>query len=165
MRSLMALALVSAACGLSAAASAQDPALAGARAALSTYDLEGPATLAALRDLGPIAARSVSSATEARYLRAIAGADLFTLSVALDDDALAGRLADALGVPASELGTHLRAELAAVRTGIYRGSVADELQLLELAGALERGDVSAISAVRSPRADALLVLALSGAAT
>jgi hypothetical protein len=150
---------------VSASASAQDPALAGARAALATYDLEGPSTLGALRDLGPVAARGGSSGTEARYLRAIAGADLFTLSVALPDDALAARLADALGVTAGGLDAHLRTELAAVRTGVYRGSVVEELQLLDLTAAFERGDLSAISAAHGPRADALRVLALAGTAS
>lgn len=148
----------------SSVASAQDPALAAARAALSTYDLEGPTTLVALRDLGPLVAQGGASATEARYLRAIAGADLYTLSVALADDALAARVADALGVGADSLDSHLRGELAAVRTGIYRRSALDELALLDIASAFEHGDLRSIAAAHGTRSDALLVLALANAA-
>ena len=110
----------------SSAVLAQDPSLAGARAALAAYDLEGPATLNALADLGPIAARGGAPAVEARYLRAIAGADLYTLSIVLPDDALGARLADALGVPASDVSAHLRSELSATGRGPYRRSAVDE---------------------------------------
>ncbi len=156
---LLVLALLS----LPLAAAAQDPALAGARAALVSYDTEGPATLAALRDLGPLAARGGSGAVEARYLRAMAASDLYALAVALPDEALEARVADALGVATRDGERHLRAELAAVRTGIYRRAALDELSLLDLTSAFEAGDVASLVSAHGARADALLVLSASTA--
>ncbi len=109
---------------------AQGSALASARASLARYDATGDTTLSTLRALAPVATGSSSDAAEARYLRSIAGADLHVAAVLSTDTALDARLAGALGTTPEALGTELRTELRAARTGLYRATV-DELALLD----------------------------------
>ncbi|MDQ3034392.1 MAG: hypothetical protein M3Y87_18435, partial [Myxococcota bacterium] len=103
------------------------------RAALTTYDLEGDATFAALEDLGRVADATGEGAREARALRALAAADLLVVSRSDERHAaLEDRVAAVYGVSALELHAHLLGELESVRGGVYRRVVEDALQALAL---------------------------------
>lgn len=111
-------------------AQAQGPAILAARTQLATYDLSGGRTLDALRSLGPVVASGGADAREAGYLRSLAATDVHVAALALADAALDARLADAIGVPPAQLGAELRAELTAIRAGVYRAAVDEEIALL-----------------------------------
>ena len=145
-------------------AEAQGSGLAHLHGALSTYDLDGTSTTQAIAQLGPIAARGGADATEARYLRALSATDLHIALALGAPEALAVRLSDALGVPAAEVRSHLRSELGAVRTGVYRQAVDEALDQLSILDAIDAGTPVRWTARRGPRRDALFVYALSHAA-
>lgn len=131
-------------------------ALSDARDALTAYDVQpGGRALGALRDLGPLAGRGDA---EARYLRAVAGTEIYAAATIGADDALLDRLATALGIAAPELATHLDAELLACHGGTF-GRGADEARTLLRALTLRTTDPSALLAMRGPHRDALLVMA------
>ncbi|MFO0682546.1 MAG: hypothetical protein U0234_10865 [Sandaracinus sp.] len=138
---------------------AQGSALASARASLTRYDATGDGTLSTLRSLAPVATGTSSDAAEARYLRAIAGADLHVAAVLSGDTALDARLAGALGTTPEALGTELRTELRAARTGLYRAPVDEELALLDATDRFVTGQVPATHA--APRLAALFALGAS----
>lgn len=144
-----------------AAAAAQGPGLFAQRTALATYDVSGTRTLDVLRALGPLAAGSGPDATEARYLRAVAGADLHVIALASEDTALDGRLADALGVPAGGLAAELQSELGAVETGLYRRVVREERAILTEAERIAGGEVRVTGS--GGRSAALFVLGVARA--
>lgn len=145
-----------------AAAQAQGGAgLMAARSDLATYDVSGRRTLDTLRSLGPIAGGGGPDATEARYLRAVAGTDLHVIALASENTALDAQLADALGVPPAQLAAELRSELTAVQTGLYRAVVRDELALLADAERVAGGEVSVTGT--GARSAALFVLGVAHA--
>ncbi len=142
------------------ASSAAAQSIADARTALTTYQVEpGGRTLAALRDLGPMAGRGDA---EARYLRAVAATEIYAAATITEDAPLLERLASALGVAAGELSAHLDAELVASRGGTF-GRGADEARTLLRALTLRTTDPSALAAMRGPHRDALYVMAFLAA--
>lgn len=142
----------------SSAAAQGSASLASAREALTRYDL-GPssASLRALGELAPVATGGGSDATEARAMRALAGAELWAAAVMLDDAAAEGRVAGALGVPATDAASHLREELALAARGPYRAACREATGLLDVLAALA-GDGSALTGASGPRRDAAYAL-------
>lgn len=141
-----------------ASAQEADPVLVEAHTSLASYDVaEGGRTLRTLRDLGPLAGRGD---VEARFMRAVAGAEIFAAATVLNDPALRARLASALGVAESDLRRHLDEELTASRTGTYSHGSAAARQLL---GAAEifGSEPARILAMRGPHRDALVAIALA----
>lgn len=147
-----------------AAAHAQAPELHPIREALARYDLEGDRTLGSLRELGRALtlASSEDARREARFLRAAVATDLL-IAVTMDPAhaGLERRVSEALGVAPEGLVEHLRAELGAVRSGVYRRVADDALSTLELRETLAHGEAVSIewSRHRGPRRDLLLLRA------
>ena len=141
-----------------ASAQEADPVLVEAHTSLASYDVvEGGRTLRTLRDLGPLAGRGD---VEARFMRAVAGAEIFAAATVLNDPALRARLATALGVAESDVRRHLDGELAASRTGTYSHGSAAARQLLGAAEAFA-SDPARIVPMRGPHRDALVAIALA----
>lgn len=146
-------------------ARAQSLRLQAQREALATYDLNGERTLNVLRELcGAAGGASSDVAREARFLCAMVALDL-TVAASVDPvrAALEQRTADVLGVPRAELRAHLRSELEALRTGVYRGPATEALGALALLDALGSGGEVPWSSHRGVRRD-LLWLRVAGEA-
>lgn len=108
----------------------QDP-LQRARSALRAYDLEDRSTIDVVGALTALLTERPSEqrAREARFLRAVASADLWLLR-AHADEAMRARLAAAWGVADDALLAAIRRELAALRVGLYRETADDALEAL-----------------------------------
>lgn len=149
-----------------APARAQSPELAPVREALATYDLDGDRTLGALRDLERAIAtvRTEDARREARFLRAAVATDLW-IAAALGTDAerapREARIASALSVREDGVAEHLRGELGAVGSGVYRAPARAAIAALALRDAVIGGDIASIEWSRhaGPRRDLLLVRA------
>lgn len=140
-------------------------ALASARAALSAYDLSaGSAPLRALGELAPIAAGGSTDATEARAMRALAGAELWAGATMLGDDAARARVAAALGVTVEDTPAHLRSELGSSARGAYRTACREATGLVDLTAAFA-ADGAALTAASGPRRDAAFALFVRSHAT
>lgn len=136
---------------------AQETSLESQRAALTHYDpSEGSATFIALAALGP---RAAQGSAEARYMRAQASTELYVASLVMNDEALRGRIAQALGVPAADLATHLDTELRASGTGPFRQGALGARDMLRAVVIRERNPADLFSH-RSEFRDALIVLAI-----
>lgn len=136
---------------------AQEASLEAQRTALTRYDVaEGSTTFRALTELGP---RAAQGSVEARYMRAQASTELYVASLVMNDEALRGRLAQALGVPAADLATHLDAELRASGTGAFRQGALGARDMLRAVVIRERNPADLFS-YRSEFRDALIVLAI-----
>lgn len=98
------------------------------RARLRVYDLGPEGTPAVIRALGQLASEgSPAQASEARFLRAIATADLSIIARRRHDAALVERLAGAFGVEPDALDGSVRAELEALRREPYLVTIDDAL--------------------------------------
>jgi hypothetical protein len=136
---------------------AQDASLDAQRTALTQYDItEGSRTLAALQELAP---RAAQGSVEARYMRAQAATELYVAALVTHDEGLRTRLAQALGVPATDLATHLDTELRASGTGAFRQGALEGRDLLRAAVIAERNPADLFSH-RSDFRDALIVLTI-----
>lgn len=143
----------------SASAAAQgSAALDGAREALTRYDLgETSPSLRALGDLGSVVARGEPDAAEARVMRALAGAELWTAATLLGDASARDRVASALGVTPDEAPSHLRAELIASAHGVYRTAGEEARELIDVATALTE-DAARLRTMAGARRDAAFAL-------
>ena len=105
-----------------------------ARAALAEYDLEGDRTTSVIARLGEqIPSLGGADAREARFIRAVAAADLFLLAQHHGGDGtLRERVAGALGLGETEVVPHLRAELATLAVGVYAETAIDARDALGL---------------------------------
>lgn len=131
--------LVNAACIALLLASVASPSVAQAprpadrlselRARLRVYDLTPEGTDAVIRALGQLPDEG-PQATEARFLRAIAAADLLIVARRRRDEAVIERLAGAFGIERGALEGALRAELEALRSEPYLTTVDDALRAL-----------------------------------
>ena len=108
-----------------------------ARQRLARYDLAGTDTTNVIRSLGAFlsGAASEPEKREARFLRALAAADLVLLAKLRSDDALLERVAGALGVARAEVATHLDAELGQLVVGYYAEAATEARTLLRLTDA------------------------------
>lgn len=102
-----------------------------ARASLGTYDTHSDGTTRVIADLGSLARRARGrDATEARFLRAIAAADLLIIADRRNDTRLLERVARAWGAEPERLRAALRTELQALRVGSFRDTAEDALSAL-----------------------------------
>jgi hypothetical protein len=135
-----------------ARADEEHPAIAAARGQLHSYDLEGSRTTDVLAELGRFDRTAyLNELRRARFLRAAAAADLLLLAHLKNLPELTARIASAYGVDEDRILPHVRAELAAVRVGVYTPIVDDA------AGALDRMAGIRGQRVAGPRADAFYV--------
>jgi hypothetical protein len=113
-------------------AQAPDP-LQRARLALREYDLGGADTTDVVASLTQLLATSPTGerAREARFLRAVVSADLWLLTASGDEGGVRARLAAAWGVAQDALPEAIRAELAPLRTGLYREAAEDAFAALD----------------------------------
>lgn len=131
-----------------------------ARQSLTTYDLRGTATTDVLRALGTYVATPANGEPqrrEARFLRALAGSDLYLIARLTDDRGLLERLAAGLGVPVAEIPIHLDAELRELLVGFYADAANEARALLRLTDA----DPAAFDAIRGIRRDYLYLRAVA----
>lgn len=145
-----------------APASASEPA--GARAvrrarlALARYDLRGHRTTDVITELGRLARKLKGPrALEARYLRAMATADLVLIARSEDDTALATRAARAFGVQPKALETRLISELHQLAVGPYAAAAGDMIDAFHAAHALDTGARVDWAKLDGPRTDVLFV--------
>lgn len=159
---------------LSAQVSAQaltDPTLSRARVTLARYDFFGDDTFGVIAELGSFIERAQrdvelaghtdsSTLREARFLHAMAAADLTLLAEFRREPALRTRIAAAYGVTEDVLVQRILADLSRVEVGVYAPVVRDARQALQLiAGHAPDWTVP------GERRDALYVAAASRAAT
>lgn len=142
----------------SAAASAGEDTVRHARLALAEYDLEGSETTDVIRSLGQaIPELRGRKKREARFLRAMATADLVLIARIEGDDALAARAARAFGVAPGKVVPKLVAALRPLAVGVYADAAKDSIATLRAVTALEAGQEVAWDKLSGPRSDALLV--------
>ncbi|HJL20275.1 MAG TPA: hypothetical protein RMH99_31700, partial [Sandaracinaceae bacterium LLY-WYZ-13_1] len=121
MRSVLALtaALLGAAPAAASADGLPAPALREARQALSSYDVNG-GTVEVIGELSSFLSEAQGAdAREARFLRAVAAADLVLIARGQRRDDVPARVAEALGVERDRLVSFLRTELGHLDLGVY----------------------------------------------
>lgn len=129
-----------------------------ARLALARYDLTGHHTTDVIADLGRAATELKGpKALEARYLRAMATADLVLIARTKDDQALANRAARAFGVRPKALEGRLISELHRLSIGPYASAASDMIDAFDTVQALDAGTPIDWKKLDGPRTDALFV--------
>jgi hypothetical protein len=105
-----------------------------ARRSLARYDLTGGETTGMITSLAEVIERVKRPADrrEARFLRAMAAADLVIIAACLDDPGLRDRVAKAWGVEAAGLTAQLQRELEALKVGVYAAAASDALDALRI---------------------------------
>ncbi len=112
--------------------------LAELRARLHTYDLGPEGTTRVIESLGSLAAIAPEPvASEARFLRAVATADILLIARRRRDAALGERVARAYGVTPRELDPALRSELGTLRHEPFAATIDDVVAALAPAARLE----------------------------
>ncbi|MCC6874112.1 MAG: hypothetical protein IT378_07365 [Sandaracinaceae bacterium] len=106
--------------------------LARARMSLGAYDTRSDATTGSIAELGELAMRARGrDATEARFLRAVASADMLLIAERRSDARLQERVARAFGCEPAQLRSTLQAELQALQVGPFRDTAHDALTALD----------------------------------
>ncbi|MFW6066709.1 MAG: hypothetical protein ACOC97_00105 [Myxococcota bacterium] len=159
--SLVGAALVSLAT-VPAVADMGHPAVHRARQALSRYDIEGDGSTQVIASLGRAIAEMEQppDRREARFLRAMAAADLVLIAHATGRGSLTARVAEAFGVGEDELTARVASELGKLSVGVYAAAADDAAGALRAMKALGAGEEVDWTRRSGPRSDLLYVAAV-----
>lgn len=104
-----------------ASAQLTDARLDAARHALRSYDVHGDASTAVVADLTAYLAETEEGPTtrQAKFIRAMAAADLYLLAGYRGESALRARIAEAYGVAEDSLAETITADLRSMEFGVY----------------------------------------------